>query len=96
MGDHEWQLIQEINRKLDKLCVDVAASTAAQQTLCKAQCALVADMQADIYGNGKPGIKHDIAYLMEKDAQAKKIVAAAIALILSNIGTLAAWAWNNL
>lgn len=96
LGEHEWQVIQEMNRKLDALIVDVAKSTAAQQTLCKAQCALVADIQKEIYGNGKRGLKHDVAYLIERDEQAKKIVAAAIGLILSNIGTLVAWGWNHI
>ena len=86
--EHVWGLLQGLNTKVDSLQNTVTAFVARQETICANQRERAAALAVDFYGNGKPGIKKAVEELQASENFRRKVVAAAVGLIISNIGTI--------
>jgi len=86
--DHTWELLQRLNAKVDTLQNTVTAYMADQKAVCMAQRERSREVYLEVFGNGKPGIKQVVAELKAADEFRRNSSAAAVGLILTNIGTI--------
>jgi len=95
MTDHAWEMIQRIDGKLDELQKTVSSFTASQTEICKTQRERSAAIYATVFGNGSPGLKQNVARLMEAEATRRRVMAATLTLILTNIGAILTFIFGN-
>ena len=86
--DHTWELLQGLNNKVDALQNIVTAYMAEQKATCLSHRERSREVYLEVFGNGKPGLKQTVADLRASEDFRRKVVAAAVGLILTNIGTI--------
>jgi len=95
MTDHAWEMIQRIDKKLDDVQLSLATFVSAQTEVCKTQRERSAAIYTTVFGNGSPGLKQNVARLMEAEATRRKVMAATLTLILTNIGAILTFIFGN-
>ena len=91
--DHTWELLRALDTKVGNLNDTVTAFIACQRETCANQIQRNNALYGAVYGNGAPGLVADVRRLKESDEFRRKVVAAAIALILTNIGTIVTFSY---
>lgn len=86
--ERTWEKVCELHRDVDQLRQTVAAYIAKQTEMCTHKNAALAVVQTEIFGNGKRGLRGDVAWIMDREKARVERTRLLVGVMCANIATI--------